>query len=161
MPTPKRIDKKVDGWLLAIMAYCVFMGTMYIVLLLPMMDISVLGIPAASIRTWGPLTWFEMFWQPITAGFYITAAIMIWQRKNLAKVFTKVAISCTVVEALVLNIGLVWITRRGIMNDGIFQNSDIYSLSKALFFIGFSVSALWLITRYFDTSKKTKEVLTK
>jgi len=86
---------------------------------------------------------------------------MIWKRRAKAKTFAKIAIGCSVIEALVLNLGLLWATRRGIMSDGIFRNYVLYPFWRAAIFIGLSISVYMLVAHYFDNSRKPKEVLTE
>ena len=156
----KSFAKKLSGGLFVIMIAMVLVGALYLILLLPTIGISILGVPAAKPETWGFLTWFEVFWQPICAGFYFLAAWQISRRKHSAKLFTLIAIGCTVFEALMLNIYQFFATRQGILNDGIFQNSNEYPLAKVIIFVGFAIGAWLVVFFYFQKSSRIKRILT-
>ena len=139
---------------LFIVVVLAFTGIMYLVLMLPLFHIAaILGIGELPPAPNGPLSTFEIFWQPICAIAYFVAAWHLSIGSKYARISMNIAMAGTLIEALVLNVTIFFASRVTTdFRDGIFFSAGPYPLSKAVGFIAAALAALILLNFYFAKS---------
>ncbi|MFZ2560678.1 MAG: hypothetical protein WAW91_03600 [Candidatus Nanoperiomorbaceae bacterium] len=145
------------------------LAVIYLLLMLPLFSVTpILGVGSLPWHQNYFLSKFEIFWQPICAVFYFLAGAELLTRDNFSRkrLFCNLAVGCSLIEALVLNIYLpiatrVQIAQHGIFIDGIFTSKDPYSLFGTILYIAIPLFSLILVNLFFAKPAQSADQISK